>query len=162
MKMRLFIKIIAIILMSFIFSIRVEPVSAGAAELSLRDMNGDTVNLSDFKGRVIILDFFATWCPPCKQEIPHFIELQKKYGGGKFIVIGISLSGASATKAFARKFGINYPVLIENGSAAAIYGPARSIPMTLIIDRNFKVVQKYIGYKSKEFFEGVIKPYLED
>ena len=74
---------------------------ATAADLNLRDVDGNMVNLSDYKGKVIIIDFFATWCPPCKQEIPDFIELQKQYGDRGFTMIGVSLSRTYDTKALA-------------------------------------------------------------
>ena len=135
--------------------------STAAAGLNLRDINGNMVNLSEYKGKVIILDFFATWCPPCKAEIPDFIELQRQYGSQGFTMIGISLSKLGEVKGFAEDFGINYPVLIDDGYASAVYGPIRSIPTTFIIDRNFKVVKKYIGYKPKEVFEADIRELLK-
>ncbi len=161
MKNRLFIKVVSIFLAVFITGMCNGLATAGADGLSLQDLEGNIINLSDYKGRIIILDFFATWCPPCKQEIPDFIELQDKYGGGRFTVIGISLSKMSDTKKFARDLGINYPVLIENGQGAGAYGPIRSVPTTLIIDQKSNVVKQYIGYKSKETFEADIKLLLK-
>lgn len=161
MKKRIFLKAFALVITAFILSACGRSVPATAADLNLRDLNGNMVNLSDFKGKVIILDFFATWCPPCKQEIPDFIRLQNEYGDKGFTMIGISLSRMSDMQAFARDFGINYPVLIDDGYAAAVYGPIRSIPTTFIIDQNFKVVKKYIGFKPKEAFEADIKALLK-
>lgn len=135
--------------------------STDAADLNLKDINGNMVNLSDYKGKVIILDFFATWCPPCKEEIPDFIELQKKYCGQGFTMIGISLSKMGEMKSFVERMGINYPVLIDDGYATAVYGPIRSIPTTFIIDKEFKVVKKYIGFRPKEVFENDIKALLQ-
>jgi peroxiredoxin len=160
MKRRILSKTFAAILAVFILSACGRSVPATAADLNLRDLNGNMVNLSDFKGKVIILDFFATWCPPCKQEVPDFIKLQNEYGDKGFQMIGISLSRMSDMQAFARDFGINYPVLIDDGYAAAVYGPVRSIPMTFVIDQNFKVVKKYIGFRPKEVFEADIKALL--
>ena len=157
MKRSVFLKTFALVLTVFVLSACGRSVPATAADLNLRDLNGNMVNLSDFKGKAIILNFFATWCPPCKQEIPDFIELQKEYGYKGFTMIGISLSRMSDMQSFARDFGINYPVLIDDGYAAAVYGPIRSIPTTFIIDQNFKVVKKYIGSRPKEVFEADIK-----
>jgi peroxiredoxin len=161
MKRRIFLKAFALVLTAFVLSACGRSVPATAADLNLRDLDGNMVNLSDFKGKVIILDFFATWCPPCKQEIPDFIKLQNEYRDKGFTMIGISLSRMSDMQSFARDFGINYPVLIDDGYAAAVYGPIRSIPTTFIIDQNFKVVKKYIGFKPKEVFEADIKALLK-
>ena len=161
MKRRILLKTFALVLITFVLSACGRSVPATAADLNLRDLNGNMVNLSDFKGKVIILDFFATWCPPCKKEIPDFIELQREYGDKGFTMIGISLSRMSDMQRFAQDFGINYPVLIDDGYAAAVYGPIRSIPTTFIIDQNFKVVKKYIGFKPKEAFEADIRALLK-
>lgn len=131
-----------------------------ASDVSLRDMDGNAVKLSDFKGKVIILDFFATWCPPCKQEIPDFVELQKQYGEQGFAMVGVSLTPAADVKPFAEKYRINYTVLIGDDKSNAAYGPIRSIPTTFVIDKEFNIVKKYIGYRPKETFEGDIKELL--
>lgn len=159
MRRRLFPKLFAVALTAFILSACART-PATAADLNLRDINGNMVNLSDFKGKVILLNFFATWCPPCKQEIPDFIELQNEYLDKNFVIIGISLSRASDTKVMAQDFGINYPVLIDDGYAAAVYGPIRSVPTTFMIDKNFKVAKKYIGARLKENFEADIRALL--
>lgn len=130
------------------------------AEPRLQDMHGNTVRFSDFKGKVVILDFFAPWCPPCKQEIPDFVELQREYGDQGFTIVGVSLSGAPEMQSFAQRFGINYPVLIDNGKAHLLYGPVRSIPTTLVLDRDLKVVKQYIGYTPKSVFEADIRALL--
>ena len=160
MKKKIFLKALTIVLMAFILGACART-PATAADLNLKNLDGNIVNLSEFKGKVIILNFFATWCPPCKEEVPGFIELQKEYGDKGFTMIGISLSRMSDMRSFAQNFGINYPVLIDDGYAAAVYGPIRSIPTTFIIDQNFKVVKKYIGYKPKEVFEADIRALLK-
>ena len=139
--------------------VRSEAASA-APDVSLRDMDGKVVAISGFKGKVIILDFFATWCPPCRQEIPDFVELQKQYGAQAFTMVGVSLTPASDVRPFAEKAGINYPILIDNDEASKAYGPIRSIPTTFVIDKEFNIVKKYIGYTSKETFESDIKELL--
>ena len=128
-------------------------IASAAPDITLRDLNGNTVQLSSLKGKVIVLDFFATWCPPCKEEIPDFIELQRQYGDKGFAMVGVSLSRLEETRRFAEAFGINYPVLIADSYASSVYGPLRSIPTTYIIDRDFKIAKKYIGFRPKEVFE---------
>ena len=130
-----------------------------APDFALPDLDGNTVRLSDFKGKVIILDFWATWCPPCVKEIPHFVELYEKYRENGFQMIGIALSSGSAedVKKFATKHGINYPILMGNREIAKKYGNIRSIPTTFLIDRQGRIATKYIGYRAKEVFEKGLK-----
>lgn len=128
-----------------------------AMDFQLTDIEGKTVNLSDFKGKAIILNFFASWCPPCRMEIPDFIDLQKQYGDKGFTMIGVSLVDAQDSKSFASRMGINYPVLVDDGKVSMLYGPIRSIPTTFIIDKNFKIVKKYIGLRSREEFEADVQ-----
>lgn len=128
-----------------------------APDFTLTDIGGQKVSLSDFKGKGVILNFFADWCPPCRAEIPDFIELQKAYGGKGFTFIGVSLVSAGDSRAFAEKMGINYPILVDDGKASNVYGPIRSIPTTFVIDKNMKVVKMYIGARSRDVFESEIK-----
>ncbi|MFH1189680.1 MAG: TlpA disulfide reductase family protein [Candidatus Omnitrophota bacterium] len=135
-------------------------VSSAAPDISASDMAGNAVKLSDFKGKVILLNFFAKWCPPCRQEIPDFVALQKQYGDKGLAIIGVSLTPAKDVKPFAEKEGINYPVLIGDAASDAAYGPIRSIPTTFLIDKDFRIAEKYIGSRSKEVFESDIKELL--
>ena len=132
-----------------------------APEFSLNDINEKAVSLSDFSGKVVILDFFATWCPPCRQEVPDFIELEKAYGDKGFAMIGVALVSAQEAKDFAGKVGINYPVLVDNEKASNLYGPIRSIPTTFVLDKDGKIVKMYIGYRPKDVFENDIKELLK-
>jgi len=132
-----------------------------APEFSLPDINGKTVSLSDFKGKVVILDFFASWCPPCRQEVPDFIELEKSYGDKGFAMVGVAVVTASEAKDFANNMGINYPVLVDDGKVSNVYGPIRSIPTTFVLDKNGKVAKFYIGFRPKEVFEKDIQELLK-
>ena len=132
-----------------------------APDFSLNDLAGKATSLSEFKGKVIILDFFASWCPPCKEEIPGLIELQKTYGPQGFTLVGVALVSLADAKEFAQKMGINYPVLIDDGRVSVSYGPVRSIPTTFVIGKDFKVARVYIGYRTKDVFENDIKELLK-
>lgn len=132
-----------------------------APDFSLTDLDGKTVSLSDFKGKVVILDFFASWCPPCREEVPDFIALQKEYGPKGFAMIGVALVTPEEAKEFASKAGINYPVLIDDAKVSALYGPIRSIPTTFVIGKDMKVAKMYIGFRPKEEFENDIKELLK-
>jgi peroxiredoxin len=135
-------------------------VGDSAPNFSLKDVEGKTVRLSDFKGKVVILDFFATWCPPCKAEIPDFIALQSSYGDKGFAMIGVALAMPGEAKDFASKTGINYPVLPDDEKISAAYGPIRSIPTTFVIGKDSRIAKVYIGYRTKDVFETDIKTEL--
>ena len=132
-----------------------------APEFSLSDINGKTVSIADFNGKVVILDFFASWCPPCRQEVPDFIELQKTYGDKGFAMLGVALVTVEEAKDFAGKAGINYPVLVDDGKVSNLYGPIRSIPTTFVLDKSGKIVKMYIGFRPKADFENDIKELLK-
>lgn len=140
-------------------SVAVENAGKKAADFSLEDVNNKTVRLSDYENKVIILNFFATWCPPCRSEIPDFVELMNEYGDKDFVIIGISLENdMKVVKDFADKYKINYPVLIDDGLVSESYGQIGSIPTTFIIDKNGDIVEKIIGARKKDYFEDAIKP----
>jgi len=138
--------------------------SKAAPGWQLNDVDGKPVKLSDFIGKVVILDFWATWCPPCRAEIPGFVALQNKYADKGFTMIGVSLDrqGASVVKPFMRKFGMNYPVVIGDEKIVADYGEIEAIPTTFVIDRQGKVAAAYQGFTEQATFESVIGPLLEN
>ncbi len=140
------------------------PSAKSAPSFTLQDLNGKQVSLSDFKGKVVILDFWATWCPPCVKEIPHFIELYEQYKDQGFAIVGISVDsgGISVVKSFARKYQVNYPILMTDGRVDKAYGGIPSIPTTFVIDSAGNIRQKYIGYREKAVFEADIKALLAE
>ena len=140
------------------------PGGKAAPSFTLQDLNGKPVSLSDFKGKVVILDFWATWCPPCVIEIPHFIELYEQYKDQGFTMVGISLDreGISVVKSFVRKYQINYPILMTDGQVDRVYGGITAIPTTFVIDSAGNIRQKYIGYRDKAVFETDIKTLLAE
>jgi thiol-disulfide isomerase/thioredoxin len=127
----------------------------------LMDPDGKPVKSSDFDGKVVILDFWATSCPPCGARIPGFIELQKKYGEKGLVVVGVLLDeeGPSVAKQFMKESGINYPVVIGAFNIIEYFG-GMGIPSTFIINRSGKIVARHIGFASKETFEREITPLL--
>lgn len=134
--------------------------SATAPAFTLTDLNGSSVSLSDFRGKVVILDFWATWCPPCKREIPDFIKLQSQYGSNGLQVVGIALDQPDKVRSFAQQNGMNYPVLMGNDQIAALYGGIEGIPTTFIVDKNGDIVNRFVGFRPREDFEAEINKLL--
>lgn len=129
----------------------------------LKDVDGKPVKSADFKGKVVVLDFWATWCPPCRAEIPSFVALQKQYGQDGLQVVGVSLDekGPAVVKPFMKKMGINYPVVMGTPAVTDAYGGIEGIPTTFIIDREGRIVSRHTGLESKATFEKEIKPLLK-
>ncbi len=133
-----------------------------APDFELPDLSGKNIKLSDFKGKVVFLNFWATWCPPCRREIPGFIKLVNKYGKDGFIVLGVAVDPREfdKVKPFAEKIGINYPVVYDKKGVSQLYGGIRSIPTTFVINRQGKVVGQIVGSRPEQTFEGIIKSLL--
>jgi len=133
-----------------------------APDFALQDADGKTVKLSDFKGKVVLLDFWATWCGPCKIEIPWFIEFQRKYKDRGFSVLGVSMDegGWQVVKPFVEDFKMNYPVVIGDDATAAAFDGVDVLPTTFIIDKQGRIVAKHMGLVSKDEMEKVIEDLL--
>jgi len=133
-----------------------------APEFSLKDIGGTEKKLSDFKNKDVIIDFWATWCPPCRAEIPHFIELYEQYKDRGLEIIGIALdsNGERVVPAFVSSNKINYTILLGNEEVGNLYGGIAAIPTTFVLDRDGNIRKKYIGYKEKTVFENDIKELL--
>lgn len=134
-----------------------------APDFKLKGLDGKPVALSQYRGKVVLLDFWATWCPPCRAEIPGFVDLQKRYGKQGLQVIGLSLDqGDPADVAtFVKNNKINYPVAIADQKVSRSYGGIVGIPTTFLIDRHGRIAQKYIGYHDRRAFEKDFKPLLK-
>ncbi len=133
-----------------------------APEFSLKDEKGVERKLSDFKGSVVIIDFWATWCPPCREEIPHFVELYDQYKEQGLEIIGVSMdqSPGRVLPGFIKKYDINYTILFGEDKVYDLYGGISAIPTTFIVDKEGNIVRKYIGYKEKWVFEQDIEELL--
>lgn len=126
-----------------------------APEFTLTDIEGNEISLSDYKGNVVFLNFWATWCPPCRAEIPGFVEMYEKYKKNGMKIIGVSLDRTGEKKVldFAKKYKINYPVAFGTREIFNDYRPGHFIPSTIIIDRKGKIRHKHIGYLDKKALE---------
>jgi len=130
--------------------IRGEVVAKGkpAPEFTLTDLAGKPLALSSLRGKAVVLNFWATWCPPCKQEVPWFVEMQNRYGAQGLQVVGINMDDAGDLKDVARfgaENGVNYTLLIGQERVAQQYGGVDSLPTTFYLDRNGVVVAHFIG-----------------
>jgi peroxiredoxin len=135
---------------------------SAAPEWVLSGLDGKTVQLSDFKGKVVVLNFWATWCPPCRREIPDLVALHTKYADQGVVVIGVSLDegGAAGVQSFATKSGIHYPLVMGDQQTAQAYGGISSIPTTFIIGRDGRLAGSIEGGATLAGFEAAIKPAL--
>lgn len=138
-----------------------EDVSNLAPDFESADIiSNDPVSLEKYRGKVILVNFWATWCPPCRAEIPDIIELNKEYSDD-FITIGISVDqDRSAVPGFVKIMEINYPVIYGDQAMAAAYGGVTAIPTSFVIDKQGRLVEKIVGFRNKSQFEQIIKKYF--
>jgi thiol-disulfide isomerase/thioredoxin len=141
------------------------PANAKPANLdfTLKDINNRDVKLSTLKGKVVLLDFWATWCGPCKIEIPWFIEFQQKYGKDGLQVVGVSIDDTlDKLKPYAAQMKMNYMVLqgLDQDAIQDAYGPLFGIPVSVLISRDGRMCRKHVGLSSKDAFETEIKSLL--
>ncbi len=135
---------------------------AAAPDFTLQSLDGKTVRLTDFRGKAVLLNFWATWCEPCKLEMPWFVELQKQYGPQGLEVLGVAMddSGKETVAKFAKDMGVNYPVLLGKESVGDEYGGLEYLPTSFYIDRDGKVVARVFGLRSRSDIEDWIKEAL--
>ncbi len=133
-----------------------------APDFSMVDTKGKKITLSDYKGQVVLLDFWATWCPPCRRGIPDLIDLQKTYKG-KLVVIGVSLDTDSKSQVvpFIKNVGINYPVVYGNENIVSDYGNIESIPTSFVIDQDGNIVKRHVGLMPKSVLKSEIETLLK-
>lgn len=134
-----------------------------APDFSLDDSQGKAIKLSDFRGKVVLLDFWATWCHGCMTEIPWYMEFQNKYKGNGLTVIGVSMDedGWKSVKPFLAERKINYPIVVGSQDLGKLYS-VETLPVTLLIDREGKIAEAHAGMVEKDAFENEIKTLLRE
>lgn len=132
-----------------------------ATDFTLAKLDGQQLTLSSYRGKVVLLDFWATWCVPCREEIPHFVELQEKYGGQGLQIIGVSMDDSvDPVRPFAEQFRINYPIVMGNAKIGEEYGGVLGLPIAFLLDRDGRIVKKHIGATPADVFEKEITSLL--
>jgi peroxiredoxin len=125
-----------------------------AADFTLTDANGVRVKLSDYKGKVVLLNFWATWCGPCNIEVPWFIDFEKRYEPHGLVVLGISMDDDwDAVKPYLEAKKVNYPVALGNDHVAELYGGVGSLPTTFLIDRRGTIASMHVGLVSRATYQ---------
>ena len=140
-----------------------------APDFALTDSNGARLALSDYKGKVVLLDFWATWCGPCRIEIPWFVQLEEKYQSQGFAVVGVAMEDTQdSVSEFYRQFHLNYPVALGDSKVAALYGGIGGLPTSFLIGRDGRVYSEHTGTTNADVFQDEIqqllsaKPGVED
>lgn len=136
--------------------------SQKAPAIALRDIQGRTLRLSDYKGKVVLLNFWATWCPPCRAETPDLVKIQREYQERGLQVIGITYppEKVGEVRRFVRSLKINYPILLGRRATKTLFDQSETLPLTVIIDREGNIKDRIEGILLPEEFETKVKPLL--
>ncbi len=165
-RIKLFIPIILAVFLVSACHAQKKPKERGpkAPDFTLEDLNGTVVHLSDFKGKVVLLNFFGTYCPPCRMEIPGFVRLQKEFGPKGFQVIGVSVdqNPLLVLPRFIGIYHINYPILCATDKVLRDYGNIYAIPVTVLISRDGIVLKRYVGMVTENTLIPEIKKALKE
>ena len=145
----------------YIRSIRSRELKGGSAKQNvvapdfvLPQLDGTPLRLSAYRGKVVLLDFWATWCDPCREETPHFVELQRQYADRGLQIIGVSMDDTSEpVRDFYRQFQMNYPVVMGNAKTGEVYGGVLGLPIAFLLDRDGRLVAKHVGPTKAEAFD---------
>lgn len=134
-----------------------------APALVLKDLRGRALRLSDYKGKVVVLNFWATWCPPCRAEMPDLIRMQREYRSRGLQVVGITYppEEIAEVRQFVRKLGVNYPIALGTIETKSLFDETETLPLTIVIDREGKVRERIEGILLPQEFEQKIRPLLK-
>ena len=144
-------------------SLKPESKRNAAPAFTLKDSNGTTVSLADYKGKVVLLNFWATWCGPCKIEIPWFVEFEQQYKDRGFAVLGVAMDeeGWDIVRPYITEKRVNYRILMGNDQVAQLYGGVESLPTTFLLDREGRIASTHIGLISKGDYKNEITQLMD-
>lgn len=159
--MRRDLKLIAVLMMLF-SSASVLAQESTAPQFALKDVNGNTVRLRAYRGKVVLINFWATWCPPCRAEMPDLVRLQREHAGQGLQIIGITYPPETKIRVqrFARSLKVNYPIILGTREIRARFSSEETLPLTVVIDRDGKVNDIISGILLRQEFDEKIKPLL--
>lgn len=145
-------------------AVKAEKDRKAAPDFTLKDSDGRPVKLSDYKGKVVLLNFWATWCGPCKIELPWFVDFEQRYKDRGFAVLGVSMDddGWDTVKPYLEDHKINYRVVIGSDEVADQYGGVSSLPTSFILDREGKIAGTHVGLVSKSNYQNEIEQLLDN
>jgi thiol-disulfide isomerase/thioredoxin len=135
-----------------------------AADFELPRLEGGTFRLSDYYGQIILLDFWATYCPPCRMSIPHLIKVYEQYKDRNVLVVGVALDGdgAGVVEKFVDTYKIPYPILLGNPEVVALYGNFQAIPISFLINQKGEIVERHSGFRPRQVYETSIEFMLKE
>jgi peroxiredoxin len=132
-----------------------------APDFSLPALNGQSLQLSAYRGKIVLLDFWATWCTPCQEETPHLVELQNKYGDQGLQIIGISMDDTpEPVREFYQRLHMNYPVVMGNAEIGERYGGVLGLPIAFVVGRDGRIYAKHMGATDVAVLERDVKALL--
>ena len=162
-----FVLLISGLIISQIASSRVEAKAAKAPDFSLSNVNGGTTKLSSLRGKVVLVNFWATWCPPCRAEIPALVTAYERFKGKGFVILGVAIDNIKTPadqknlSNFVKRARITYPILVGNSTVTRDYGSIFAVPTSFLIDGNGEIVRKYVGFLEGKKLEADLLPLLK-
>jgi len=140
------------------------PASRAAPDFALKDLNGGICRLAELRGKIVVLNFFATWCAPCRQEIPNFVRLYERFRDKGLEIIGVSLDqeGEAVLRPFVKHYGITYPIVLGTRKVVLDYGGIKGIPTTLLIDHNGTITNYFVGLRPGYVIEESVRKLLKE
>jgi len=133
-----------------------------APDFSLLELTGQRLSLANYRGKVVLLDFWATWCDPCREEIPHFVELQSKYREQGLQIVGVSMDDRpEPVRDFYQRFKMNYPVVMGNAEIGELYGGVLGLPIAFLVGRDGRIYIKHTGATDIAVFEKEVTSLLQ-
>jgi thiol-disulfide isomerase/thioredoxin len=138
-------------------------IGSSLPDFSLRDLRGRRISSADFRGKVVLIDFWATWCQPCKKEMPGYQKLFDRYGRSGFVVVGFkfnTMKDVEDPTVFAKKAGVRYPLVVASDELTRKFGGIEGLPTTMLYDRGGILRKKVVGFEYTDVFETALKPLL--